>query len=103
MSDLTIQFLAFDGCPLADAAAANLRRALSECGISGGYRTIDLLDPETPEDLRGWGSPTILINGADVGGQDKGIGVGCRIYPGVEKVPSAAEIAAKIRGIRGWR
>jgi hypothetical protein len=99
MSDLTIQFLAFDGCPLADAARTNLEQALSDCGI-GGFRTVDLLDPETPDELRGWGSPTILVNGVDVGGQDKGNGVGCRIYPGIEKVPSTAEIVARIRDIR---
>ena len=100
MSDLTVQFLAFDGCPLADAARANLEQALTDCGISG-YRAVDLLDPATPEDLKGWGSPTILVNGMDVGGQDKGNGVGCRIYPGADKVPSAAEIAAKLWIIRG--
>lgn len=102
MSNLTIQFLAFDGCPLADAARANLERALSDCRISS-YRTIDILDPEAPEELRGWGSPTILVNGVDVGGQDKGSGVGCRIYRNAEKVPSAAEIAAKISRFREKR
>jgi hypothetical protein len=102
VSDLTILFLAFDGCPLADAARTNLEQALSDCGISG-YRTVDILDPETPEELRGWGSPTILVNGVDVGGQDKGNGVGCRIYPGAEKVPSAAEIAARISRVRHGR
>ena len=100
MNDLTILFLAFDDCPLADAARANLEQALCDCGISG-YRTVDILDSATPEELRAWGSPTILINGVDVGGQDKGNAVGCRIYPGAEKVPSAAEIAAKIRSTRG--
>jgi mercuric ion transport protein len=99
MSDLTIQFLAFEGCPLADAARANLELALSDCGISG-HRTVDILDPETPDELRGWGSPTILIDGIDIGGQDQGNGVGCRIYPGEDKVPSVAEIAAKVRSVR---
>lgn len=100
MSDLTILFLAFEGCPLASAARANLEQALSECGISG-YRTVDILDPKTPDELRGWGSPTILIDGVDVGGQDRGSGASCRIYPGAEKVPSAAEIAVKVRSVRG--
>jgi mercuric ion transport protein len=100
MTDPTIQLLAFEGCPLADAARANLEQALSHCGISG-YRTVDIFDPETPDELRGWGSPTILIDGIDVGGQHKGNGVGCRIYPGADKVPSVAEIAAKVRSVRG--
>jgi len=99
MNDWTIQFLAFDGCPLAEAAKADLERALSDCGITG-YRTVDILDPATPEELRGWGSPTILVNGVDVGGQGKGDGVGCRVYPGAERVPSASAIAAKIRSVR---
>ena len=76
---MNIQFLAFSGCPLADPARDNLKSALSSCGLSS-YEDIDILDPASPEDLRGWGSPTILVNGADVTGQPKGNSVSCRVY-----------------------
>ena len=76
---MNIQFLAFSGCPLADPARDNLKSALSSCEVSS-YEEIDILDPASPEDLRGWGSPTILVNGVDVTGQPKGNSVSCRVY-----------------------
>ncbi len=97
---MNVQFLSFEGCPLADAARANLEKALADCGVSG-YDQIDILDPDTPDDLPGWGSPTILVNGIDVTGQSKGESVSCRIYPGPDRVPSSDTIAASIRIANG--
>lgn len=92
----SIQFLYFGGCPLAEPARDNLKIALAECGIEA-FEEIDILDPQAPEDLRGWGSPTILLNGVDVTGQPKGNDVSCRIYPFPGGVPDAHSIAEKIR------
>lgn len=93
-----IQFLSFDGCPLADAARAALERALEMCGLSAGqYEAIDILDPQTPEGLARWGSPTILVHGHDVSGHAQGDGVGCRLYDTKDQVPSAETIALAIR------
>lgn len=86
MSDVPVRLLVFAGCPLAAAARQALEQALGE---------IDLLAPETAEELRGWGSPTILIDGEDVAGQPKGNEIGCRVYPGPTKVPSVATIVAR--------
>lgn len=102
MSDANVQFLAFEGCPLADAARANLEKALADCGL-GDYEEIDILDSAVPEDLPGWGSPTILVNGVDVTGQPKGNSVSCRIYPGPDRVPSPTEIAERIRSVSAAR
>ena len=99
MSDVNVQFLAFDGCPLADAARANLEQALVECEI-GGYEEIDILESGTPDDLPGWGSPTILVNGADVTGQPKGDSVSCRVYSGIDRVPETESIVASIKSAR---
>ena len=96
MDGIRVQFLAFDGCPLAEAARKELDAAVSEAGLAG-YEEIDILDPETPENLRGWGSPTILVNGADVTGNTKGEGVGCRIYATELRVPERALILEHIR------
>ena len=96
MSDVHVQFLAFEDCPLADAARGNLQQALAGCGVSG-YEEIDILDPETPDDLPGWGSPTILVNGVDVTGQPKGDSVSCRVYPGPDRVPDPASIVTSIK------
>ena len=73
-----VQFLAFSGCPLAEPAKENLKKALA--GTATEFEEIDLLDPDCPKDLPGWGSPTILVNGKDVTGQKKGNSVSCRIY-----------------------
>ena len=99
MRKVGIQLLTFDGCPLADAARVQLEQALSDCGVSG-YEEIDLLGPDTPDDLPGWGSPTILVNGVNVTGQPKGNSVSCRIYPGPERVPEARRIIASIENAK---
>lgn len=97
-----IQFLWFDGCPLADATRAALEQAMEIENLARGhYESVDLLDPATPESLAGWGSPTILVNGRDVTGQPRGDGVGCRLYDTGDRVPSAETIAAAIRNGRG--
>ena len=96
MDDIRVQFLAFDGCPLAESARDALDKAVGESGLTE-YEEIDILDPDTPENLRGWGSPTILVNGADVIGNAKGEGAGCRIYATESRVPETALIVERIR------
>jgi len=96
MADVQVQFLAFDGCPLADAARVVLDQALAECGLKG-YEEIDILDPGTSDDLLGWGSPTILVNGVDVTGQPKGDSVSCRVCPGPDRIPDPASIVTSIK------
>ncbi len=91
-----IELLVFANCPLADAARASLKQALAELSITA-YEEIDILDPATPDELRGWGSPTILVGGKDVTGAPKGDGVGCRVYQEPGRVPSLATIVASIR------
>ena len=93
-----IQFLSFDGCPLADAAHTELKQALQICGMRASlYEAVDVLDPLTPASLANWGSPTILVNGEDVAGHTRGDGVSCRIYDMLDQVLSAATIAAAIQ------
>jgi hypothetical protein len=96
MSEIRIQLLVFKACPLADAARDALEVALTMVGLPK-YEEVDILDPSTADELRGWGSPTILIDGQDVAGNVKGDSVGCRVYDGPGRVPSAEDIAAVIR------
>jgi len=90
-----IQLLVFRGCPLAEPARRSLRKALAALRIEQ-YEELDLLDPTTPTELRGWGSPTILIEGRDVVDGLIGDSVRCRSYPAPDRVPSPDVIAAKI-------
>ena len=94
-----IQFLHFDGCPLADAARAELELALAECGIDT-YEDIDILRASVPKELRAWGSPTILVDGEDVSGERRPDEVACRIYDAPGRVPRAATIVSRIRSRR---
>ncbi len=86
-----VQFLSFPGCPLATKARLELEKALAECRL-GGYEWVDVMAEETSEELKVWGSPTILVNGKDVTGNQGGDGVGCRLYGGDLGVPDAQTI-----------
>lgn len=90
---MNVQFLSFSDCPLAAPAKKNLEAALADCGISD-YEKIDILDPNVSEEMRGWGSPTILVNGRDVSGVEKGHSISCRIYANPEGVPDVKSIIA---------
>ena len=96
MSEPKIQLLVFEGCPLADAARQTLEEALAIVGLQQ-YEEVDILDPAAAEELRGWGSPTILVDGQDVTGDARGDSVGCRVYSGPDRVPDAKMIADRIR------
>ena len=76
--DLHIQLTTFPGCPNASAARTALERALAEAEVTGQIEEIDTSAPDTPASLRDWGSPTILVNGEDVGGEPTG--QSCRLY-----------------------
>ena len=76
---MKVQLLTFAGCPNSGVAREMLRSVLASTGITASIEEVDTTAPETPDVLRGWGSPTILIDGADVEGQQPG-GPSCRIY-----------------------
>lgn len=95
---MDVQFLAFSGCPLANPARENLKKALADCGISS-FEEVDILDPASPEELRGWGSPTILVNGVDVTGQPKGNNLSCRVYSFPGGVPDSQSIVAGLKAV----
>ena len=93
-----IQLLYFPGCPHVDAARRQLSQALGTLANAPQVIEVDVTDPSTPPHLRSWGSPTILVDGADVA---LGVPTGrsCRIYPGSEiaGVPPLAMIEAALR------
>lgn len=77
---MKVQLLSFPGCPNVDAAREMLRSAMASAGIRAPIEEVDTTSPDTPAPLRGWGSPTILIDGRDVGGAEAPTGRSCRIY-----------------------
>ena len=78
--------LVFDAdCPHVDEARLLLRRALIATGLPPAWREWTRDAADTPPTLRGLGSPTIVVDGADVGGgqpvaTDRERVNSCRIY-----------------------
>lgn len=54
-------------CPNVDDARAAIRTALGAIGAPIAWREWDCTDPATPQPLRALGSPSVLVNGQDVG------------------------------------
>ena len=94
--NLRIQLLSFPGCPNADQARAALQQAIKLCGLPGRYEEINVMDELTPEELKGWGSPTILVNGADIAGGEPSDQTSCRIYEN-GAAPEPDQIAIALR------
>jgi hypothetical protein len=68
-------------CPNAGQARINLRRALETARLPARWRHWIRTAPTTPQNLRRFGSPTILVDGKDVAGVEPLDGAdACRIY-----------------------
>lgn len=58
----------------------HLKISLKKIGLSVDWVEWDSDNPECSDDVRTYGSPTILVNGNDVGNQSPGYGNCCRLY-----------------------
>ena len=93
-------------CPNAAQARSNLRQALDIAGLPIHWREWIRTAPQTPQDRRRFGSPTVLIDGRDVAGAEPLDGAGaCRIYQDEhfqrQGVPAVSLILAVLRGKPG--
>lgn len=84
------------GCPNVASARANLMRAFAESGVAARWHEHRIGDPTTPARVRGFGSPTILIDGRDVAGDVPCAEACCRLYGG-GRAPSVATIIEALR------
>ncbi len=88
-----IELVYFDGCPNASQARDNLREAIEGSGQDLTWSEWDLMAESTPADFRRFGSPTVLVNGEDVAGDNLSTeAMACR----TDGAPSVATIAARI-------
>lgn len=98
---LTVELVYDRDCPNVPAARAQLLRAFNVVGLAPLWREWDVRQADVPVHARGYGSPTILVDGADVaGGEPAGTDVCCRIYAGhsgPRGVPPLAQIVAALR------
>jgi hypothetical protein len=91
-------------CPNAAEARAVLRRALERAGLDLEWVEHDRAAPGVPKALTRFGSPTILVNGIDVGGESgEAAAASCRIYAdscGLRGVPPLEAIVDAIMSAR---
>ena len=97
-----------DACPNVAGARAQLFRAFAAAGQQPRWSEHRIGDPDLPGHARGFGSPTILVDGRDVSGLAPGSEAACRVYRdrsgAMSRVPSVEEIAAALaRGRARWR
>jgi len=68
-------------CPSVGRAREQLLRAFARAGLEARWREWRADDPEAPAHVRGFGSPTILVDGRDVAGAEQVEGArSCRLY-----------------------
>ena len=80
---LTVELVYGKDCPNVAATRANLLRAFAEVGMPARWTEWEESCPETPAHLRGFGSPTMLVEGKDVAGALPVEGLeSCRLYDG---------------------
>jgi mercuric ion transport protein len=96
---MKLQLIYFAGCPNAEAARAALREALAAERLHVPVEEIDVESPDAPASARGWGSPTILVDGIDVAGQQPSASAACRLYP--SGAPSVHQIRERLANARG--
>ena len=88
------------GCPNVARARANLMRAFARAGLKARWRERCADDAECTEDVRAFGSPTIVVDRRDVAGLSATAdGPSCRLYDGPDGpigAPAPSVIAAKL-------
>ena len=91
-----IDLVYFEACPHVAKARDNIAEVIAGVGADRvDYREWDLMDVTTPDRYRGFGSPSVLIDGEDV----SGIG---RVSDGMsccsDGPPSVTDIADSLGG-----
>jgi hypothetical protein len=87
-------------CPNVPKAREQLLQAFAMLELPPRWQEWRSDDPKTPDHARGYGSPTILVDGQELSGIGQIDGTaGCRVYPtgeGLHGVPALEEIVAAL-------
>lgn len=94
---MRIELVYFDGCPHVAAARARLRAVLASLGSSAAWTEWETGDASTPEGVRGYSSPTVLVDGVDVEGKAPTSGAGCAVSggPSLEALRATLTLASR--------
>jgi len=87
----SIELVYFAGCPNVDGARANLRAALQALRLAPTWTEWDQGNAAAPPRVRGFGSPTVLVDGRDITGVGPATAAACRAdgAPSVERIVAA--------------
>lgn len=97
-----VSLLYFEGCPHIDAAREQLRRAFAATKEEPIWLEIDVRAASAPANCRGWGSPTVLVDGRDVTGASPADDAACRYYPNSD-LAGAPPLEAIVAALRAGR
>jgi hypothetical protein len=89
-------------CPNVQGARRALLEGFSLAGLQPSWMEWDPKSPESPTYVRGYGSPTILVEGRDIAGVAPGTGDwSCRLYRSgsgsLQGVPTGEQVAEALR------
>ena len=99
---IEVEVLSFEGCPNAEPARERVKRLVAEASMNAEIRSVDVPDPETAEQLRFLGSPSVRVAGRDVepgAAERTDFVLSCRVYRTGEAtsgVPSEESIRAAL-------
>lgn len=99
---MDVELIYFKGCPNVPVARTHLMQAFATLARAPRWREWDRDDPASPEYVRDYASPTILVNGKDVTGMPPSDdhAAACRVYPGgsggAHGAPEVATIASAL-------
>jgi len=99
----SVEFIYDSGCPNVSEARKQLLRAFTKAEVSATWQEWEQSDPNGPDYIERYSSPTILVDGKDVCGAKPNQGISaCRIYhhtdgttsgiPPLEKIVSAIKL-----------
>jgi hypothetical protein len=98
----TVDFVFALDCPNVADARARLIHALAEAGVTPAWHEWRIGDPDLPQRVSGYGSPTILVDGTDVAGAEPADAQTCRVYTrpdgSISGLPTVEQIIAAING-----
>ncbi|MBE7447324.1 MAG: MerC family mercury resistance protein [Deltaproteobacteria bacterium] len=93
----TVDLVYSPDCPNVPLARTNLMLAFGRVDMKPHWSEHRIGDPDAPEHTRGYGSPTILVDGRDVAGEAPSSEVTCRLYSGATRAPAAEQIAQALQ------
>lgn len=96
----TVELVYDRECPSVPEARAHLLSAFVQVALTPKWSEYQIGDADVPEHARGYGSPTILVDGRDVSGAVASAEMSCRVYStdqgGLSRAPAISDIVAAL-------